>query len=246
MIWHHDLPPDELPLAWARAENVRQAEVYIRPARGYDWPVVFLDDVVVGTARQIARKYSAVVVWTSPQGGCQVWLACAEPLTETARTDAQRWLAQRIGADLGSVSGEHLGRLAGLKNWKRGGTWVNVLAESHVRPWSAAYDASPRTIRPQPRPSLDTDPARRDPSLSGRDWAWVCRALEQHESAEAVYHRLIERARERRRSDAKRYALRTVTRAVSHVHVARDPCIKKQCPQRADLAGRSASLQPRI
>ena len=45
MIWHRHLEIDALPLKWARAQNVRQAEVYVRPARRYAWPVVFLDDV---------------------------------------------------------------------------------------------------------------------------------------------------------------------------------------------------------
>ena len=34
MIWHRSRPLLSLPLAWARAENVRSAEVYVRAARG--------------------------------------------------------------------------------------------------------------------------------------------------------------------------------------------------------------------
>jgi len=56
MIWHPDQQLERLPLPWASAENVRQAEVYIRPARGYAWPVVFLDDVSTNRATAIAKK----------------------------------------------------------------------------------------------------------------------------------------------------------------------------------------------
>ena len=108
MVWHYETPLTELPLAWARAENVRQAEIYIRPARVHPWPIALLDDLAVATATRIARKYDALVVHTSPQGGCHLWLLCGEPLDENERCRAQRWLAQRIEADQGSISGEHL------------------------------------------------------------------------------------------------------------------------------------------
>jgi hypothetical protein len=57
MVWHHETPLADLPLAWARSENVRQAEIYIRPAREYAWPIAFLDDLPVATATRVARKY---------------------------------------------------------------------------------------------------------------------------------------------------------------------------------------------
>lgn len=57
MIWHQSKEMDRLPLPWARALNVRQAEVYVRPARGESWPLVFLDDVALPLAVAITRKY---------------------------------------------------------------------------------------------------------------------------------------------------------------------------------------------
>ena len=54
MLWQANLALDDLPLAWARAENAHGADVYIRPARGLDWPMVFLDDVVLQVAKQVA------------------------------------------------------------------------------------------------------------------------------------------------------------------------------------------------
>lgn len=214
MIWHRDLAIDSLPVKWARAQNVRRAEVYSRPARQYAWPVVFLDDVATPRARAVAEKYDALLVETSPAGGCHIWLACTRSIAEASRRKAQRWLAQRIGADRGSTSGEHLGRLAGFKNWKRSGTWVNVVATSlRGRRWD------PSTVPSIAATETSTPPARRrqtstDTSPSGREWGWVCGLLESGYSPERVYVRLLERARIRRGSDAPRYARRTLQRAL--------------------------------
>ena len=50
MLWQRDLALEDLPMAWARAENAHGAEVYLRPARGRDWPMVFLDDLLPSIA----------------------------------------------------------------------------------------------------------------------------------------------------------------------------------------------------
>jgi hypothetical protein len=215
MKWHRDLALDALPLRWARSENLRQAEIYIRPARGYSWPVVFLDDVAAPLAGRVARKYDALVVKTSPAGGCHLWLSCDRPLEEEARRETQRWLAGLVAADLGSISGEHLGRLAGFKNWKRGGVWVNVL------------DASDRGCRWDPEAALSSRHATMktdvpsgarstttDTSPSGQEWGWVCGLLEAGCSPSVAHARLREAARSRRGRDADRYALRTLKRAL--------------------------------
>lgn len=212
MAWHCDLAAYDLPLAWARAQNVRHADVYARPARGRAWPLVFLDDVAVPRAQAIARKYEALVVETSHAGGCHVWLACSGSLTEAQRLQAQRWLAQKLGADLGSVSGEHLGRLAGFKNWKRNGVWVNVLeASRHGQRWD------PGDVPATGRTRSETPGCRhgaRDTSPSGREWGWVCGQLEAGVDPDLVYNRLLATAHRRRGSDAPRYARRTVERAL--------------------------------
>jgi len=217
MMWHRGLAAPSLPLAWARAQNVRRAEIYIRPARGFAWPIVFLDDVAAPLARAVAHKYDALVVETSHGGGCHIWLACDRPLTEAERRRAQRWLAQRVDADLGSISGEHLGRLAGFKNWKRGGTWINVLAASrYERPWDptvvpSACCAQNAALAPIARHLGRT---RVDVSPSGREWGWVCDLLEAGWPLDLVYARLLEKARARRGPDAARYAQRTLQHAL--------------------------------
>jgi len=218
MIWHRDVLTDALPLPWARAENARRAEVYVRPARGYDWPLVFLDDLDPQLAQRIARRYSALVVATSPAGGCHLWLTCTVPLGEADRRTAQQWLAARTGADARSASGEHLGRLAGFRNWKRGGPWVNVQAQSVGRPWSPK-PALLSHLTPEP-PVLDPPrpgPGPVDTSDSARDWAWVCRSLALGGDPESVQRYLAHAARPRRGTDAERYARVTVARALTRV-----------------------------
>ncbi len=218
LLWHRTRPLDALPLAWARAENAQHADIYIRPARGHAWPLVFVDDVVVDRAQAVAREIDALLVETSPAGGCHVWLRCDRLLTEADRRQAQRGWITRLDADPGSVSGEHLGRLAGFKNWKRGGCWVNVLATARGgRPWTVVEDL---TTGPR-RPTASTRPrgrdGLRDTTPSGQDWAWVCTRLEHGHPPDALYARLVDRARPRRGPDAERYARRTLEQALRHV-----------------------------
>ncbi|MBE3099026.1 MAG: hypothetical protein IMZ44_18080 [Planctomycetes bacterium] len=223
MLWQRDLALDALPIAWARAENAQHADIYIRPARGHAWPLVFVDDVGVECAQALAREVDALLVATSPAGGCHVWLRCDRVLAEHDRMRAQRRWIVTLGADPGSVSGEHLGRLAGFKNWKRGGCWVNVLAAARGgRPWAVVDDL---TTPPRP-PTSPTRPrgrdGLRDTTPSGQDWAWVCTRLEHGHAPDTIYTRLVDRARPRRGPDAERYARRTLDHALQHVARHRD------------------------
>jgi hypothetical protein len=219
MLWHFDLALDNMALPWARAENARGADVYIRPARGHDWPIVFLDDVSVLLARQLAQSKGALVIQTSPEGGCHLWLPCDRPLNEKARCSLQRDLAERYQADKGSVSGEHLGRLAGFRNWKRGGCWVNVLCE--INPAHSVSISQESVLPPTEkllRRAQSTISAHSgDISPSGIEWGWVCRLLETGHCPESVYRMLMDRAANRRGADVERYARRTVGKALQHI-----------------------------
>lgn len=215
-IFHRGLFTFDLPLGWLRAENARQSEIYARPARGASWPVVFLDDISVGVAEGILACTSAAAIHTSPEGGCHLWMRCARPLDEGHRRSVQRALAQRYGGDPGSISGEHLGRLPGFKNWKRGGVWVNVLATSLGE--KPPLDLSGLLVELGSLRSHSTRLASptggADRSASGRDWAWACTAIESGRDPELVFRRLFDRAEPRRGADAERYARRTVARAL--------------------------------
>ncbi len=215
MMWHLGISLTALPLDWTRAENAHHADVYIRPARDYSWPLVLLDDLPLATANAVSRKYDALVVHTSPHGGCHVWLLCSKALDENQRHRAQQWLVQRVAADPASTSGEHLGRLAGFKNWKRGGVWVNVISsQRRNRPWQPQlHEAS---VSRDPSTAARTSSLASDPSPSGNEWGWVCGLLEAGCHPADAYNRLVERARPRRGRDTERYARRTVKRALAH------------------------------
>jgi len=231
MLWQRDRPIARLPLAWARAENVQHADIYARPARGRSWPLILIDDVALGRADAVAREVEAFLVETSPDGGCHVWLRCDRALAEDERRRVQRTWLVRLGGDPGSVSGEHLGRLAGFKNWKRGGCWVNVRPAAPGRPWLVVDD--PHTP-PRP-PTAPTRPprrdSRRDTTPSGHDWAWVCTRLERGLAPDAIYAQLVDRARHRRGADAERYAQRTLAHARRHVAAHGDLAPAHRCPR---------------
>jgi hypothetical protein len=220
MLWFPDRSLDQLPLGLARARNAHGADVYLRPARGYPWPMVFLDDVAPAMAQRVAKHYAVLVVRTSILGGCHLWLPLTRALDERQRAQVQRWLIPRVGADPGSVSGEHLGRLAGMKNAKRGGEWVNVLHRPgpRERVWDPT-PALPTTAAPRAKPPARKQDSRApssagDGSESAREWGWVCGALEAGLSPTMVYQRLLERASARRGADAERYARYTLSRAL--------------------------------
>lgn len=79
MLWQRDWSLEALPLAWARAENAHGADIYIRPARGQAWAVVFLDDVDPGLALEVAGSNGGLAIRTSPEGGCHLWLPTSSP-----------------------------------------------------------------------------------------------------------------------------------------------------------------------
>lgn len=168
---------------------------------------------------RVAQKYAALVVHTSPAGGCHLWLRLTRALDQHQRYLAQHWLIPKLNADIGSVSGEHLGRLAGMRNWKRAGVWVNIVNPDPPR--RPAWDPAPALQLPSPLPQPMTPPPSRqyddnghDNSESAREWGWVCGALEAGLDPKIVYHRLLERTSQRRGRDAQRYAQYTLQRAL--------------------------------
>lgn len=116
-----------------RKENLLSHDVYFRPAQGANEDSIIayryfaLDDVPVPLARQIAAQNRALVVQTSAEGGCQVWVFTAELLTRRDRLRVQQHMQKKIGSDEGAVSGVQFSRMPSFKNHKRGGQWVNVL-----------------------------------------------------------------------------------------------------------------------
>jgi len=232
--WHYGLDLERIPLSWARYENAQGADIYIRAQRQGAWPMLFFDDVPMAVGREVAGQFDCLVVRTSVAGGCHLWLATSTALDENRRAEAQRRLATELHADPRSCSGEHLGRLAGFRNVKAGGEWVNVEIVSPLtrrwrgRPMSMTTPHGPSetagrsAVIEHPQWSTCRDSVHaasatvggRDHSESGKEWGWVCGALKAGMSPEWIEHRLWQRARQRRGRDAKRYARLTVRNAL--------------------------------
>ena len=104
---------------WAWYRNCEGADIYMRPATGPAWPIVFLDDLPPENAVKLSEKYACLVIETS-HNNCQVWIAATQPLTIAERALVQRTLAAGAGSDMASISGDHFGRAAGYINHKSG------------------------------------------------------------------------------------------------------------------------------
>ncbi len=232
----------EKSFGWAWAENRRGAEVYIRPARWLPdgtpaaWPMVFLDDVTPARAAKIAGEFSAAVIETSP-GLCHVWLPVSRPLDEAERKALQQRLIGVHSADKGSSSGEHLGRLAGFKNNKRGGNYVKITTTSSGR----LYPAGDLVPLPPAAGADDGGACASQPaagsidmyeSLGGwsseseRDFGYVIGRLrwlsennpsQVNEEAARLEKELTEKAGARGKRNPKDYAKRTVKEALRRI-----------------------------
>lgn len=230
----HERPRDrgevERSLGWAWVKNNAGRDVYIRPARGASWPIVFLDDLPPRKARGIAAKYAALVIETSANN-CQVWICVGRPLSESERSIVQRSLVARVGADPASVSGDHFGRAVGYRNRKSGRNdfTVRVLAATD----GAALDPSLHLIQapaappPGVGPCVFTPYASESESESEKEFRYClarlgwARSRGRDPSGEVDFlianlaDRAIERGKRKRRADAVEYAKKTVQRAMA-------------------------------
>lgn len=102
-----------------KRENAKGDDIYIRPSPKESHPYVLLDDVGIGTIRQMEQDglAPAAEVETSPMN-YQVLLRLPESLHRADRKAVERLLVERYGADLGSADGGHYMRLSGFTNRK--------------------------------------------------------------------------------------------------------------------------------
>ena len=203
-------------LPFLRAENVRRSDVYFRPAQQESWPVIFLDDLTKQETRGIARKYQSWIIETSPELH-HVWVRTDRPLSREERyLEQSRIVSLGIG-DPGSVSGEHYGRFPGFRNWKRQGTWVNLISAPDAKlsrlPTSAS--SPPRGGRRGSSGRPFTGVGGNDASESGREWGWVCGSVEHGRDPDEIRRKLETRAHDRGKNDPEGYARRTVAKALS-------------------------------
>ncbi|MES9892221.1 MAG: DNA-primase RepB domain-containing protein [Candidatus Thiodiazotropha sp.] len=235
MAWHRGVTESTLKLylPWARSANAWKsyenpgADVYIRPARGEGWPILFFDDVPDWVIAEVPEAdIPMLAVRTSREGGHHLWVHCDRKLCERDRYLWQRALHDTLQADPCSVSGEHLGRLAGVKNRKRGDEWVNVVY-SYVTGEPLHLAATPPGASLRPNINQPDTPREggavvhlsgsRDSSDSGREWGYVCGALEHGADEDVVMADLEERARRRGKPNPAYYARTTVQKAKRHI-----------------------------
>ncbi|MCG7877228.1 MAG: RepB family DNA primase [Candidatus Thiodiazotropha endolucinida] len=209
-------------MKWLRAENkFRDADIYCRPARGTSWPILFLDDLQDHST--VTDHYRAMAIHTSAEGGYQTWITTTTKLNEDERRAAQESLITKYGADAGSKSGEHWGRLAGFKNHKRGGNWVNFTTQSShpaldskalspLFPQGTKADTGGQVVFHQSRSGRTEGGV--DKSESGREYGWIINYLENGGSRQEAYRRLHARATARGKTgDIDRYVRRTLRSA---------------------------------
>ena len=223
---------------WVKNGESDGRNIYMRPAKGSSWPIVFLDDIGPRTSLGIARKYAALVVETS-LNNCQVWVKCNRALDEASRCFVQRSLATKIGADAHSVSGDHFGRAPGYKNRKpgRNAFTVNILSSTdgsvlHVSPYLLSGQDS--NVATRTRPSL-TPPLRgrvrsHSPGPNAESesenefrfclarFRWALeKSRDPHGEVEFLMQNLLERAIARGKRSPDAYASTTVSKALASV-----------------------------
>jgi hypothetical protein len=204
---------DLLSLApWWRHLNARGADVYFRPHRFAAHKVLFLDDVSDQMSEKIANKYASAVIQTSPNSN-HIWLHTSRALERNARYLAQAHLGRLGVSDLGSISGDHLGRLCGVRSYKRG-SWVNARMFSTPRPYEAILENKKLGAGAGGVCSSEKNTDSRA-SASEKDFGIVLRQLRQGVSIETIRNQIFLEAFSRKKSNPKDYTTRTIDKAVA-------------------------------
>jgi hypothetical protein len=212
---------------WGWSKNTRGSNIYIRPARSFSFPVVMFDDLDRLKIDKICKKYSCLAIETS-KNNYQVWISTTLSLGEAQRAAVQTAIANLIGADPGSTSGEHFGRAAGFRNQKpgRGGFLVSVRSS---RRDLHALDPTPYLVSPSPTggrvPSSRLIPRHHhhpaDGDQSAVEFRFALARLrvgdQPHEIAKKIASRALDRGKRRTAADCEAYAVSTVKKAAAYV-----------------------------
>lgn len=210
-------------MKWARFENYKnQADIYIRPWKYGEWNVVFLDDVSDKTTAGIIEKYNCIVVQTSPDRN-HVWLCTDDPLKIDQRYSVQKYLIPLAGADRGSVSGDHLGRFAGFRSWKRNCAVQIKAIQAKKRPLEVLHQMLSQELYPSRHTedfsSVDDTSAKSVFSSSGNasdnEFGWCVGYLKNGGDQQEAINRLQSQAAARGKRNSQKYAQRTVDKAAA-------------------------------
>ena len=190
-------------LKWCRYKNFDGADVYIRPHRHNAHPIIFLDDLTINKANSVSEKYTSLAVETS-LNNTQVWVQTTKSLSEAERLCAQRYIASTGYSDKGSISGEHLGRMCGLRSHKRN-CWVNLIQTSTQKKYQAKLEQPPYL---SPRGACAKNSLNN--SESEFEFSESLRKIRKGESIEAVKLWLTQKANRRGKRQPEKYSERTV------------------------------------
>jgi hypothetical protein len=193
---------------WCRYKNSQGSDIFIRPHRHDKQPMIFLDDLPIAKAMMVAKKYCAQIIETSTNN-TQVWIALSKPLSESDRKVLQQHISKLGFSDKGSVSGEHFGRLCGYKSQKRR-FWVRRIDTST----SKKYNPPELTACALPQGGACARNNSHQKSQSEIDFSWVLSHARKGAPSEMLISTLTESAMKRGKSAPRKYAERTVRRAI--------------------------------
>ncbi len=219
-------------LSDAKALNSAGEDIFIRPSRGVNQPIIMLDDLNKNQIQRISSIWKSAVVETSSENH-QIWIATNRRITESERKNVQRMLITTYGGDIGSVSGEHWGRAPGFINRKlernnylaklisadRTGKLLHVdsvLEQLAVLDMKSKLNHIDKKSEFNHKHFTNISNNKSDDE-SSNEFGWCCGALRSGMSLVDVESLLIERSSERRGADAVRYAQRTIAAALKLV-----------------------------
>lgn len=205
----YELSRDELceTLRDARYFNAaRKKDVFIRPHKNTSWKMIFADDVEIKTATSFANQYSCLLVHTSREGGCQLWVPTDQLLSQQDRYSWQKSIINVLNADPGSVSGEHYGRLAGFKNHKRNGQWCNLYGSGNGTFWNPESTFIFKENKQEVYGS-------KDDSESAKEFGFACHSLRHGVSDVDIVNNITQRASLRGKKNVATYVRRTLAKA---------------------------------
>lgn len=202
-------------LPWCRYQNIRGSDIFVRPHRYHSQNLIFLDDLDVPKARKVGRKYSAMIVETSPDN-TQMWVRIEEQADEFRRKEIQQHLAFLGYTDPGSVSGEHLGRLCGFRSQKNK-CWVNLRDTTHAD----IYRPPPLNQPSLPQGGACAKTKEKKKSQSERDFSWVLKESRKGIQKERLLAELVQKSKARGKPSPEKYATRTIKKALEVLNKGR-------------------------
>jgi hypothetical protein len=129
-------------IARLKRENTKGADIYIRPLPKSSHPYIMLDDVGIGTIRQMELDgLLPVLEIETSQLNYQVLIRVPQNIGREDRKSVERVLQEKYKTDIGSADGGHYFRLAGFTNRKPA-----RLLDSGKHPFCKVSESTPDAV----------------------------------------------------------------------------------------------------